>query len=38
MGREAARLFFKCIEKGQNFAEKVVLPTKLVVRESSVKR
>lgn len=38
MGREAARLFFKCIEKGENFSEKVVLPTKLVVRESSVKK
>ena len=38
MGREAARLFFKYIEKGENFVEKVVLPTKLVVRESSVKR
>jgi DNA-binding LacI/PurR family transcriptional regulator len=38
MGKEAARLFFESIEKGQNFAEKVVLPTKLVVRESSVKK
>jgi len=38
MGKEAARLFFECIEKGENFAEKVILPTKLVVRESSVKR
>jgi len=37
MGREAARLFFECIEKGAGFAEKVVLPAKLVVRESSVK-
>jgi LacI family transcriptional regulator len=38
MGKEAARLFFECIEKGENFAEKVVLPAKLVVRESSVKQ
>ena len=38
MGKEAARLFFKCIEKGDGFAEKVVLPAKLVVRESSVKK
>jgi len=37
MGRESARLFFACIEKGAGFAEKVVLPAKLVVRESSVK-
>lgn len=37
MGKEAARLFFECIEKGQNFAEKVVLPTSLVIRDSSVK-
>jgi LacI family transcriptional regulator len=36
MGREAARLFFECTEKGAGFAEKVVLKTKLVVRESSV--
>jgi LacI family transcriptional regulator len=38
MGREAARLFFESIKNEENFAEKVVLPTKLVVRESSVKR
>ena len=38
MGKEAARLFFECIEKGAGFAEKVVLLTKLVIRESSVKR
>ena len=38
MGREAARLFFESIEKGENFAEKVVLPTKLIIRESSVKQ
>ena len=37
MGREAARLFFESIEKGQSFAEKVVLPTSLIIRESSVK-
>lgn len=38
MGREAARLFFECIEKSENFAGEVVLPTKLIVRESSVKK
>jgi DNA-binding LacI/PurR family transcriptional regulator len=38
MGREAARLFFESIKNEENFAEKVVLPTKLVVRESSVKK
>ena len=37
MGREAARLFFECIKNEGNFVEKVVLPTKLIVRESSVK-
>ncbi len=38
MGRETARLFFKCIETGENISENVVLPTSLVVRDSSVKR
>jgi LacI family transcriptional regulator len=38
MGRESAQLFFKCIEKGENFEENVVLPTSLIVRDSSVKR
>lgn len=38
MGREAALLFFKCVEKGENFVEKVVLPAKLVVSESSVQK
>lgn len=38
MGRESARLFFKCVEKGENFTENVVLPTKLIIRDSSVKR
>jgi LacI family transcriptional regulator len=38
MGKEAARLFFECIEKGTGFAEKVILPTSLVIRESSVKK
>lgn len=38
MGREAARLFFGCIENGPGYAEQVVLETKLVIRESSVKK
>lgn len=38
MGQEAARLFFKWLEKGTSFSEKVVLPTELVIRESSVKK
>lgn len=37
MGKEAARLFFECIEKGKNFNEQVVLQTEMVVRDSSVK-
>jgi LacI family transcriptional regulator len=37
MGQEAARLFFKQIENPENPPEQVVLNTKLVVRESSVK-
>lgn len=37
MGKESARLFFKCIEKGENFTENVVLPTHLIIRDSSVK-
>ena len=35
MGREAARLFFNRIEQGAGYAEKVVLPTTLVIRDSS---
>jgi DNA-binding LacI/PurR family transcriptional regulator len=35
MGQEAARLFFERKEKGAAFAEKVVLPTELIIRESS---
>lgn len=35
MGREAARLFFNRIEYGIEYAEKVVLPTLLVIRDSS---
>lgn len=37
MGQEAANLFFKRIETGKGFAEKIVLKTDLVVRESSLK-
>lgn len=35
MGREAARLFFNRIEAGLQYDEKVVLPTTLVIRDSS---
>lgn len=35
MGREAARLFFNRIESGAGYCEKVVLPTLLVIRDSS---
>jgi len=38
IGREAARLFFEQIEKGFGFAEKVILPTSLIIRESSAKK
>ena len=38
MGQEAARLFFKWIESGTCFVENIVLPTELVIRESSVKK
>ncbi len=37
MGQEAARLFFRWIEMGRPSGEKVILPTELVIRESSVK-
>jgi DNA-binding LacI/PurR family transcriptional regulator len=37
MGQEAARLFFKWIETGATFSQNVVLPTQLVIRESSMK-
>ena len=37
MGREAGRLFFKWIETGNSFTERVILPTELVIRKSSVK-
>ena len=36
MGKEAARLFFKQIETDSSVSEAVVLPTNLVIRESSV--
>ncbi len=38
MGREAARLFFNIIEKESTYHEKVILPTELIIRDSSVKR
>lgn len=38
MGQEAARMFFRWIEKGRLYGEKVILPTELVIRESSVKQ
>lgn len=38
MGKEAARLFFEQVENGTLSNEKVVLPTSLVIRESSVRQ
>lgn len=38
MGQEAANLFFKSIEQGKGFTEKIELNTELIVRESSVKK
>jgi LacI family transcriptional regulator len=38
MGKEAARLFFEQVNKGAGFAEKVILPTNLVIRQSSIKK
>lgn len=38
MGREAARLFFEQIESDSKLDEQVILPTSLVIRESSVKK
>ncbi len=38
IGKAAAGLFFKTIEKGQNFSENIVLQTELVVRQSSVRK
>jgi LacI family transcriptional regulator len=37
MGHEAARLFFLWIEKGRPISRNIVLPTELIVRESSKK-
>jgi DNA-binding LacI/PurR family transcriptional regulator len=37
MGQEAARLFFRWIENGGPFSQNVVLPTELVIRDSSMK-
>lgn len=37
MGQQAARLFFRRIEKGTDFREKIILDTQLIIRESSVK-
>lgn len=38
IGQEAARLFFKSVENSEAEPEQIVLKTKLVVRDSSVKR
>lgn len=38
MGREAARLFFEQVDSDTRIEEKIVLPTNLVIRESSVKK
>ncbi|HSH19533.1 MAG TPA: LacI family DNA-binding transcriptional regulator [Draconibacterium sp.] len=38
MGREAARLFFEQVESENRIDEKVILPTNLIIRESSVKK
>jgi len=38
IGKAAAGLFFKSIEKRQNFSENIVLQTELVVRQSSVRK
>ncbi len=38
MGREAANLFFRLIEKGSNFKQQIVLETELIVRESSISK
>jgi len=37
MGREAARLFFNCLEMGASYSERVVLSTDLIIRDSSVR-
>jgi DNA-binding LacI/PurR family transcriptional regulator len=37
MGKEAARLFFNSLEKGSSYHENVVLPTDLIIRNSSVR-
>jgi DNA-binding LacI/PurR family transcriptional regulator len=37
MGQEAAHLFFKWIENGGPFSQNVVLPTQLIIRDSSLK-
>lgn len=38
IGKVAAELFFKLIEKGGSFSENIVLLTELVVRESSIRK
>jgi LacI family transcriptional regulator len=38
MGQEAARLFFNSIEMGPAYCERVILPTELIIRNSSVKQ
>ncbi len=38
MGQEAARLFFRWLELGHTFNQQVILPTELVIRDSSIKK
>lgn len=38
MGTEAARLFFNSLEKGPAYCENVILPTEIIIRDSSVKQ
>ncbi len=38
MGQEAAKLFFKWIENGGTYRQNVVLPTQLIIRNSSLKK
>lgn len=38
MGQQSAKLFFQIIRKEANFEQQIVLQTKLVMRESSVKK
>lgn len=38
IGKEAARLFFEQVEKESRSEEKIILPTSLIIRESSVRK